>query len=247
MMGARFLLAVALLPVFATQICAASELKILAARYPILPESAAEVTAFVPTGWYLESNAEGDLNSDRIDDVVFVLREDNPANVVENPDGLGSERLNTNPRILGVAFRSNDGTNYRLALSNRTLIPRHEDPVLDDPFASPGGLELVRGAFSLTLYFFASAGGWEMGPTKLTFRFQNDRFELIGLDRSRIHRGTGETTGLSINLSTGRISTTLGNIAEDDPREVQTTSLSSKKRYALDEITDAFRFDPRNP
>jgi hypothetical protein len=247
MMDARFSLAVALLPVFATQICAASELKIPAARYPILPESAVEVTAFVPTGWSLESKSEGDLNTDGIDDVVFVLREDNPANVVENPDGLGSERLNTNPRILGVAFRGNDGTNYRLPLSNRTLIPRHKDPVLDDPFASPGGLELARGSFSLTLYFFASAGGWEMGPTKLTFCFQNDRFELIGLDRSWIHRGTGETTDLSINLSTGRISTTLGNIAEDDPREVQRTSLSSKKRYAIDEITDAFRFDPRNP
>jgi hypothetical protein len=86
-----------------------------------------------------------------------------------------------------------------------------------------------------------------MGSTKLTFRFQNDRFELIGLDRSWIHRGTGETTDLSINMSTGRISTTLGNIAEDEPRAVQWTSLSSKKRYAIDEITDAFRFDPRNP
>jgi hypothetical protein len=243
----RILLALAMSPAFAgPQICAASELNIPAARYPSLPETAAELADFVPAGWYIEAEAEGDLNRDRINDIAFVLREDDPANVVANPDGLGTESLNTNPRILGVAFRTGDGARYRLVLSNHTLIPRHEDPVLDDAFEDDG-LELARGAFSISLRFFASAGGWETGRTKLTFRLQNDRFELIGLDRNWIHRGTGETEDVSINLSTGRVSTTVGNIADDEPRPAEWTSLPFRKSFTIDQITDAFGFDPREP
>lgn len=236
-----------LLLVLVWQTRAASELTIPAARYPSLPETAAELRDFVPVGWYLEEKAEGDLNRDRINDVVFVLREDNPTNTIANPDGLGSDSLNTNPRILAVAFRTEDRARYRLGLANHTLIPRHEDPVLDDPFASPGGLAIANGAFSVTLDYFASAGGWEMGQTRLTFRFQNDSFELIGLDRSRTHRGTGETEDVSINLSTGRASTIVGNIAEDDAQQAKWQSLAGTRRYTIDQITDALRFDPRTP
>jgi hypothetical protein len=237
--------ALALSPVVVWEICAASELTIPAAFFPSLPATATQLSDFVPAGWHLEARAEGDLNGDRIDDVVFVVREDNPANVVANPGGLGSESLDTNPRILAVAFGTEGG--YRHALSSHTLIPRHEDPVLDDPFASPGGLALARGAFSVTFHFFASAGSWETGQTKLTFRFQNDSFELIGFDRNWAHRGTGETKDVSINLSTGRVSTAVGSIDENEAREVTWSSLTGAKRYTIDQITDALRFDPRDP
>ncbi|WP_202307285.1 hypothetical protein [Mesorhizobium sp. L-8-10] len=240
-------ISLALAPAAMWQTCVASELQIPAARYPDLPETASELRDFVPVGWYFEAKAEGDLNRDRVNDVVFVLREDNPANIVANLDGLGSNSLDTNPRILAVAFGTEGRANYRLALANHTLIPRHEDPVLDDPFASPGSLAVARGAFSVTLGFFASAGGWEMGQTKLTFRFQDDGFELIGLDRSRTHRGTGETEEVSINLSTGRASTIIGNIAEDEAQEAKWQSLRGARRYTIDQITDALRFDPREP
>lgn len=237
------------LPVFSVLVwptCAASEPIIPPAQYPILRESAVETGEFVPAGWRLEAKAEGDLNRDGLADAVFVLREDNPANVVLNPDGLGADRLDTNPRILAVAFAEKGQPKFRLALVNHTLIPRHEDPVLDDPFAGPENLAVASGAFSVTLDFFASAGSWETGQTKLTFRFQKHRFELIGLDRSRTHRGTGETEEVSINLSTGRASTTVGTIAED-AQETKWQSLRGIKSYSIDQIKDPLRFDPRKP
>ncbi len=225
---------------------AASEPIIPQAQYPELRETAAELRGFVPAGWRLEAKADGDLNRDGLTDAVFVLRQDNPANVVSNLDGLGADTLDTNPRILAVALREKGQPNYRLILANHALIPRHEDPVLDDAFAGPENLSVANGAFSVTLDFFASAGSWEMGQTKLTFRFQNHRFELIGLDRSRTNRGTGETEEVSINLSTGRASTTVGTIAED-AQKTTWQSLRGLRSYNIDQIEDALRFDPRQP
>lgn len=55
---------------------------------------------------------------------------------------MGENPLNTNPHILAVAFSQTDG-DYRLVLSNHTLIPRRENPSMGDPFngMAAGGVE----------------------------------------------------------------------------------------------------------
>src|SRR5688572_4327878 len=87
---------------------AAQDLEIPEAVYPALPRQAASAEGFVPAGWALESQVSGDLNGDGIADLALVLHEQNPANSVSH-DALGEKPLDTNPRILAVAFGDPSG------------------------------------------------------------------------------------------------------------------------------------------
>jgi hypothetical protein len=211
----------------------AQELAIPPAAYPKLADFALDSDVFAPKGWTMEASAVGDLDKDGDEDVVFVLHETDPAKVLKN-GGLGVPELNTNPRILGVGFR--EGTGYRLALQNNTVIPRHIEPVLEDPFPADGGLEVARGAFSVKLISFANAGGWEAGDAKLTFRWQNERFELIGWERHTVRRNTGETEDKSANFSTGALQVTTGSIEHD--RTKVTNKKLALKPIPIDQIGD---------
>jgi hypothetical protein len=227
------LLALAL-PVTGT---AAQELTIPPASIPQLADFALDSDVFAPNGWAMETQVTGDLDKDGDDDVVFVLHETNPANVLKN-EGLGTNELDTNPRILGVGFR--EGTGYRLVLQNATLIPRHTEPVLDDAFAADGGLEVARGAFAVTLTSFSSAGSWEAGSAKLTFRWQNGRFELIGWERSSVQRNTGATVDTSANFSNGMLEVSTGSIENDAKK---TTKKKIKlKPLPIDQTGDGLLF-----
>src|SRR5580692_8046351 len=59
--------------------------------YPTLAAHAADAVGFAPAGWQIETKLSGDLNGDGVDDLVLVLREHDPANVLANPDGPGVE------------------------------------------------------------------------------------------------------------------------------------------------------------
>jgi hypothetical protein len=120
----------------------AQELEIPKAHYPQLPKYATAAKGFVPQGWALEIQKFGDLNGDGRPDLLLVLRENNPKNFVEH-DGFGASPLNTNPRILAVAFAKPRG-GYALAMQNHTVIERHVESNLSEVMDS-GGVSIVRG------------------------------------------------------------------------------------------------------
>ncbi|RAO75959.1 hypothetical protein CA260_15495 [Dyella jiangningensis] len=218
-----------------------AELRIPAVRYPGLPAQAASAEGFVPAGWRLESQVADDLNGDGRPDLVLVLRQQDPANVIRNDDGLGENPLDTNPRMLAVAF-ARDGGGYALVLQNHSLIPRHDIPTIDD-MLEEGGVSVQRGALRVTLHFWANAGSWSMGNTTYTFRWQNGRFELIGFDSDSVMRNSGASESLSINYSTGKVKRTVGNM-QDDKETVTWEKLPSPRRWTLDEVADGSAFDP---
>ena len=80
------------------------------------PDKAKNVNGFVPTGWKTILSAKGDLNNDKLEDVVIVIEKTDKANIVKN-ENLGSEYLNLNPRILLVLFKQKNGS-YILASKN---------------------------------------------------------------------------------------------------------------------------------
>src|SRR5687768_6624673 len=219
---------------------AAQDLEIPEAVYPALPRQAASAEGFVPAGWAVESQASGDLNGDGIADLALVLHEQDQENVVAH-DGLGESPLDTNPRILAVAFGRRSG-GFVLELENHTLIPRREVPTLEDPL-SEGGIAIEGGTLRVTMGFFASAGSWGTWKTTYTFRHQNGRFELIGFDRDETQRNTGETSGTSINYSTGEAKLTSGNI-ESDEETVRSATLPSREPITIEEVGDGLEFEP---
>ncbi len=214
-----------------------------AVTYPVLAAHARGAEGFVPAAWAIETSQSGDLNGDGVADLVLVLREHDKANVLANPGGLGESTVDTNPRILAVAFGkpAAPAGGFDLVLQNHELIPRHAIPEADDYF---DGVAIKRGALQVSMHLFMSAGGWTASHIVYTFRFQRGRFEMIGYDSVQTQRNTGEITEASINYTTGKAKLTTGTIGGSVGDKVQWKSLPAHKLLSLDEIGDGMEFDP---
>jgi hypothetical protein len=129
----------------------AQDLVIPPVTIPKLPATAASVNGFVPPGWKLTCQVTGDLNADGKADVLFILLDTDPKNIINTPDVSG---FDTNPRILAAAFANASSPGYTLAFQNAKFIARSTDP---DNFASAQRtpdcddtpLSIAHGAFSI--------------------------------------------------------------------------------------------------
>ena len=156
-------------------------------RYPALPVSAAGAEGFTPRGWRVEAQARGDLSGDGIADLAFVLRMNDPANVLAH-DGLGDNPFDTNPRILAVALGV-PGGGYRLAAQDHDLIARRDYPTQSDPFE--GEFAIARGSLNVTVRLFMSAGGWDASSAGFRFSWRDNGLRLIGYDYRSVQRNSG--------------------------------------------------------
>jgi hypothetical protein len=209
------------------------------ATYPATPALFADVAAATPKGWRVEYQVSGDLNNDRRPDLVLVLQEQNPANIVRN-EGFGPDALDTNPRMLVIGLAGDNG--YDRVAQNHTFIPRHVFSNMED--ALEQAPDVRNGVLSIPLHFFASAGGWTMFNSTARFRWQDGALRLIGHDYSEVQRNSGATLDRSINFLTRRISTVQSSIdVEKDPAPVW-TRLPDGPLLTIDQVGDGLEFDP---
>ena len=184
---------------------AAQELVIPEVRYSRLPAAAADAAGFAPRGWRVEAQAMGDLSGDGRADLAFVLRMNDPANILAH-DGLGDNPFDTNPRILAVALGVAGG-GYRLAAQDHRLIARR---TIRRSRIRRGGDAIAPGSLNVTVRLFMSAGGWDAGSAGFTFRWRDNGLRLIGYDYLNVQRNSGCMTRLSINYLTGRVKRSSG-------------------------------------
>ena len=220
-----------------------ADLTIPPVDYPALPHHAQSAQGFAPRGWKVEKTVAGDLNGDGAPDLVIVLRDDEAKNVIHN-DGMGADPFDTNPRILAVAFARKDG-GYDLMVENHLLIPRDTMPNLDDYLSENGGVEIRKGALRVILHQFSSAGGWSMGTTTYSFRWSAGGFHLVGYDNYDLERNSGETTTVSIDYLSGKMSTTTGNEGKNGHKVVWAKAPADPGGF--DQIGDGIGFDPQHP
>lgn len=204
--------------------------------YSAIPAEARDAAGFVPRDWLLEIEKEGDLNRDGAPDLLLVLRMNDPKNVVKDE----YRELDTNPRMLVVAFADQAKKAYSLALADHTLITRHTNPNMDPPFDE--GAAIVNGTLQISLGLFMNAGGWHTSNNKFTFRYQDGCFKLIGYDSTVLKRNTGETQSVSINYLTKKAKIGKGS-AESDQEKVSWKSLSSPKLLCLGAVGDGLDFE----
>jgi hypothetical protein len=243
----RWILSAWVLPMALTAAAAEArqDLVIPSVDYPALPRTATRAEGFAVAGWRVEQTARGDINADGIADLAFVLRDQDPANILTH-DGFGESPFDSNPRILGVAL--GDGAGFTLVAQDHALILRRDNPSMDDPFA---GIEIGGGSLKVRLQLFMSAGGWSTGPYTFTLRHQDDAVRLIGYDHTNTQRNTGEVTEVSVNFLTGRRSDGTGAIDSDEMRKVW--SRTPVGPLPLDQVGDGFLFEyeklspPGNP
>jgi hypothetical protein len=206
--------------------------------YPTLTKAAASAQGFVPKGWKLERVIKTELNGDRRPDLLMLLQQYDPKNIVPNPNGLGVDPLNSNPRMLAVAFGQTRG--YKLMTQNHTVIPRRDSPTIDDPF---DGLSSKDRKFKVEIGFFASAGSWTVLRTSFLFRYQNGCFRLIGFDSIDFHRASSEFTEISVNYLNARVKTTKGVESKGEQRTTW-SRLKKSRIICIEDVGNGYEFDP---
>ena len=195
------------------------------------PTKAKTVDDFVPKGWKEILTTNGDLNKDKLEDTVIVIEKD---------DVLGPDYLNLNSRILLVLFKQKDGTYILAAKNDKGFIQSENDqenPTLMDTLT---GISIKNNTLRINFDYFLSAGSYSASQTIFTFRFQNNRFELIGLDNNSFMRNSGEQEEFSINFSTNKMKTTSGrNMFDEELSKPKETweNINIKKKYILDEMS----------
>ena len=204
------------------------------------PQKAKTIDDFIPRGWKRISSTNGDLNKDKLEDAVIVIEKEDKKNIKKN-DSLGSDYLNLNPRILLVLFKQKDGTYTLVSKNDKGFIPSpnsEDEPTLEDTFDS---ISIKNNTFRINFNYFYSAGSWGTSQTNYIFRYQNNKFELIGFSESSFMRNSGEEEELSINFSTNKVKTTTGgNVFEgnvNNPKSKWKT-VNFKRKYTLDEMSD---------
>lgn len=193
--------------------------------------------SWVPPGWKLISSAIGDLNQDRADDAVLVVEEVNAANLLDN-EGGGPPVLNLNPRRLIVLLNHQSG--YQEFMTRDNLLPSEhsqENPCLEDPLLSEGGVSIERGRILIELGTWLSCGSYGVSRQTFTFRLESERLRLIGYDHSEFSRNSGDVTEFSVNYLTGKKkATTGGNMFEDTTPSESWRRISEPYHFYLEDI-----------
>ena len=183
-------------------------------EYPTdFPEQGNKMEDFVPKHWSAIMKVDGDLNKDGLTDTALIVEQKNPNNISVTEY---NDTLNTNPRALLVLFKQENGT-YKLAAKNDKgfIEPPKENSSLLDPLEE-GDINIKNNTLRLNFQYFFSAGSWYITNVEYVFRYQNNNFELIGVETNSFDRSTGEETIVSFNLSTNKLETTVGgNVFEE--------------------------------
>lgn len=188
---------------------------------PKIVTHAKNVSAFVPRGWHIESTAKGDLNGDAFPDQALFIK-GTARKYIQKNEGLGQNPFDTNPRALLIVFFDPSTKGYRL-IEKSSLIPIPDSPTMSEPLES---MTIKNGVLKIHLSVWFSAGSWSTSNTTYSFRYQNDKFVLIGADSSDYQRNTGHEAKCSINFLTSKVKITIS-----DPLDSEGLHVTSSTRW----------------
>jgi len=178
------------------------------------PEKANKVEDFIPKGWKKLLIKQGDLNKDKIDDVVLVIEKNDPKNIKKSESTYDAPITNNfNPRIILVLLKDKN-SQYNLVAKNEDGFIVSEGRSYEEGFeklSSPNlngklsdSVSIKNNTLHIYTYFEATRSS---SSTEYIFRYQNNRFELIGLEVNANGASGGyvENSNYSFNFSTKKL------------------------------------------
>ena len=218
------------------------------------PQKAGRVEDFIPKGWKKLIVEKGDLNKDKIDDVVLVIEKNDPKNFKKNEESYQTSPENYNPRIILVLFKDKNSKYVLVAKNDKGFIispgeayesglQNLESPDFDNDLSK----SITIKNNTLRIFTFAELTRSSSSSIYI-FRYQNNRFELIGLENQNIF-GNAEyidTYNYSFNFSTKKLKIhNLREKLESDMRKEEKIEkkLNIKESYVLDTMLETTGVD----
>lgn len=210
------------------------------------PKKADKIEDFIPKGWKSIIVKKGDLNKDKIDDVVLIIE--------KNEESYQTSPENHNPRIILVLFKDKN-SKYTLAAKNdkgfiispgeayESGLQNLESPDFDNDLSKSVTIKNN----TLRIFTFAELTR-SSGSSIYVFRYQNNRFELIGLENQNIFANAEyiDTYNYSFNFSTKKLKIhNLREKLESDMRKEEKIEkkLNIKESYVLDTMLETTGVD----
>ena len=214
------------------------------------PQKANKVEDFIPKGWKKLVVKQGDLNKDKIDDIVLVIEKNDPKNIKKSESTYEAAiTKNFNSRIILVLFKDKN-SQYNLVAKNEDGFIVSEGRSYEEGFeklTSPNN-DKLSDSISIknnTLRIYTSFEATRSSSsTEYIFRYQNNRFELIGLEVNADGAGGGyvESSNYSFNFSTKKLKKYLSRediSAEEKPKEEKTEKdIDVENKYILDTMKE---------
>ncbi len=214
---------------------------------PSIPEHMNSPDDFVPSGWKIVAEAQGELDEGKRSAVALVLNRSGKPD--KSQDGDNDDVAS---RLLLVAVKA-DGGGYDLVASNNTLIFLREDDwrsVSLGGSSHQSGLVFVRGSLRISLQTDFWKGNSAGNFQTFAFRMTEGHLVLIGYDRWAVSQSL-ETLSDSYNFLTGKARLSQGvNCAGRTDVVTHCRYRPTWKRLKLvkppliEQIGDALDFDP---
>lgn len=173
-------------------------------EYPLLNAFGRTMESLVPNDWVLISNASGDLNNDKIDDIAFVIEKTEPL-LNENDSLVGTKVL----RILGIYLTQKKSDGYFKNTQSNTFIISKEINEMMEPFQ---GLYISNEGFlEINFQIWKDETKWLVTTHSYRFEYQNNAFELVLYNSNETNRNTGDSVDYSVDFNEGKIQTVKSN------------------------------------
>ena len=157
-----------------------------------IPKMAKSPTEFVPAGYVVFEEIQGDLNKDNQADYIFIIKGTDKDKFVK--DEYRGE-LDRNRRGIIIAFKNKN--QYELALENRDCFSSENED--GGVYYAPELSVSINKSNLIVHYAHGRYGYWSYN-----FRYQSSDFDLIGYDSSQNHGPIVERS-VSINLMTKKM------------------------------------------
>lgn len=190
-----------------------------------------KVSDFIPEGYEIFEEIKGDLNKDKVNDCVLIIKSTSKNGYVNTEKGL----INRNRR--GIIVLLNENENYKIILRNTDCFSSENE---DGGIYFPPELSVNIENGNLYIHF----GHGRYGYWKYTFRLKNSDMEQIGYDSSD-NSGPVINSEVSINfLSRKKIIRTNINETADSGEEVfEERIVNIEKAKSLLKLSEIKDFD----
>lgn len=177
----------------------------------ILPVSGDRMIDLKPESWRFISSATGDVNNDKLDDMVFIIQDTDTSKITWDVEG-GYCLTNTNPRIIAV-YLADAGGFYRKFFESDHFIDLKDDEFKLEPLTN---LSIEQNGFiKINQGLWMGAGTWEGFSQEYNFTFNVEfmEFELAQFSVYLIDRASGDFTDNVVDLVAQKTWIETGNVS----------------------------------